>query len=145
MENNLIPISNLEDKPDRHEYKLMCQVLGLYEEEPCNLQNYKEKKDYLYTFAKVFPPVWEEKGLYPNETEKERLQLTFDKTKFKPWENLKEQLRQDRVLIVFGRLNQTINPKTGGRSFSVYRLALMPENIIEIKDPTKGSIKVKIE
>ncbi len=57
MNNNLIPISNLEDKPDRHEYKLMCQVLGLYEEEPCNLQNYKEKKDYLYTFAKVFPPV----------------------------------------------------------------------------------------
>ncbi|CAG8799013.1 13041_t:CDS:2, partial [Racocetra persica] len=77
--------------------------------------------------------------LIPSEREKERLQLTFDKMKFKPWETLKEQLHPDRVLIIFGRLNQTINQKTGGRSFSVYRLALMPENIIEIKDPTKGT------
>ncbi|CAG8824082.1 9772_t:CDS:10, partial [Gigaspora margarita] len=80
-------------------------------------------------------------GLIPNEREKERLQLTFDKTKYPEWRLLKEQLRQDRVLIVFGRLNQVINPKTGGRSFSVYRLVLMPENIIEIRDPDKGSMK----
>ena len=145
MTSNSIPVSTLENNPERSEYKLMCQVLGLYWEEPCNLLNYAEKEDYLYTFAKVFPQVWDECGLIPNEREKERIQLTFDKEKFKPWETLKEQLRKDRVLIVFGRLNQTINQKTGGRSFSVYRLALMPENIVEIKDLNKGNIKVKIE
>ena len=142
MENKGVPVSTLENNPERSEYKLMCQVLGLYLEEPCNLQNYKEKEDYLYTFAKVFPQVWDECGLIPNERERERLQLTFDKDKFKPWETLKEQLRQGRVLIVFGRLNQTINQKTGGRSFSVYRLALMPENVVEIKDPNKGTINI---
>jgi len=57
MENKGVPVSTLENNPERSEYKLMCQVLGLYLEEPCNLQNYKEKEDYLYTFAKVFPQV----------------------------------------------------------------------------------------
>jgi len=57
MENKGVPVSTLENNPAKKEYKLMCQVLGLYEEEPCNLQNYKEKKDYLYTFARVFPQV----------------------------------------------------------------------------------------
>lgn len=122
----------------------MCQVLGVYENQPHNLLSIEEKENYAYTFAKVFPKVWDECGLIPNEREKERIQLTFDKNKFRPWEALKEQLGKNRVLIVFGRLNQTINERTGGRSFSVYRLALMPENIIEIRDKSKGTIEVKL-
>ena len=72
----------MEDRPERHEYKIMVKLLGLYENDPYNLLSYEEKDNYLYSFVKVFDNVWDEKGLHPNKREKERLQITFDKIKY---------------------------------------------------------------
>ncbi|CAG8472690.1 11208_t:CDS:2 [Ambispora gerdemannii] len=74
--------------------------------------------------------------------------LIFSFSEFDEWikddDDLKEQLRPNRVLIIFGKLSEAVN-NTGGRSFAVYRLALMPENIVEIKDEKQGEIKFKVE
>lgn len=53
----------------------------------------------------------------------------------------KKKFFYGQVLIVFGRLNDEISASKHGRSFSVYTLALMPENVIEIKDERQ----IKIE
>lgn len=50
-------VSILENNPEKSEYKLMCQVLGIYQNDPHNLLTIEEKDNYAYTFAKVFPKV----------------------------------------------------------------------------------------
>ena len=139
MTNNSVPVSTLENNPLANEYKFMVKVLGVNEEETAN------DFTHFYTWARVYPQSWNETGLNPNEKERQRLQLTFNKNTYPNWKNLKEQLRPNRVLIIFGKLSETVSEETGGRYFSVYRLALMPENIIEIKDDKQGSLKIKIE
>lgn len=123
--NNNVLVGKLNNNPARNEYNLMGKILGLYENQPRNLLSFEQKEimgsQVLFTFMEVFREYTE--GLNFNQRETERIQLTFDSKRFNNnLEPVKGKLKAGQVIKVFGRLNNTVNQKTGGRSFSVYNL-----------------------
>jgi hypothetical protein len=134
-ENNIL-VGRMENRPERSEYKLLGKILGLYENQPQNLLSFEQKEiggsTCLFSFMEVFKEYRE--GLDFNEKEKKRITLIFDAKRFNNnLEPIKEKLKAGKVIGVFGRLNNTINQQTGGRSFSVYYLINFPEKVIEFK------------
>src|SRR5207248_4288114 len=128
-------VGRINNNPTKSEYNLMGQVLGIYENQPRNLLGFEEKNingsKILFTFLKTHPEYY--LGLNFNEREQERIQLTFDAKRFNNnLEPIKEILKVGRIIKVFGRLNGKDTNQyrnTGGRSFSVYSFATMPENV----------------
>jgi hypothetical protein len=131
-ENNKELAGKQNNNHTKSEYNLMGQVLGIYENQPKNLLGFEEKNIFgsscLFTFLKTYPEYYQDLNF--NEREKERITLIFDAKRFNNnLEPIKEIIKAGRVIKVFGRLNNNIHPKTGGRSFSVYSFVAMPENI----------------
>jgi hypothetical protein len=139
--NNSELVGRMTNNPARHEYNLMGEILGLYENNPKNLLGFEEKNingsKVLFTFLKTYPDYY--KGLEFNKREQERIQLTFDEKRFDGnLEPIKDKLKAGTVIKVFGRLNNTVNQKTGGRSFSVYSFTDFPEKIINFNNSPRG-------
>lgn len=112
--NNSELVGRMTNNPARHEYNLMGKVLGLYENQPKNLLSFEQKEvmgsQVLFTFLEVF----------------------------KEYEPVKEKLKTGTVIKIYGRLNNTINQKTGGRSFSVYSFTDFPEKVINFNNSSRG-------
>ncbi|CAG8716255.1 5899_t:CDS:1 [Ambispora leptoticha] len=130
---NGVLVGRMNNNPAKSEYNLMGKILGLYENQPKNLLSFEQKEvmgsQVLFTFMEVLKEYTE--GLNFNQREQERVQLTFDAKRFNyNLEPIKEKLKAGTVIKVYGRLNNTINQKTGGRSFSVYSFTDFPEKVI---------------
>src|SRR2546430_1497775 len=121
-ENNNVLVGRMNNNPSKSEYNLMGKILGLYENQPRNLLSFEQKEvmgsSVIFTFLEVFKEYTERLNL--KQRKKKRIQITFDSKRFKNnLEPIKEKLKAGSVIKVFGRLNNTVNQKTGGRSFSV--------------------------
>lgn len=136
-ESNSVLIGRMNNNPVKSEYNLMGKVLGLYENQPKNLLSFEQKEvmgsQVIFTFLEVFKEYAE--GLNFNQREQERIQLTFDAKRFNNnLEPIKEKLKAGTIIKIYGRLNNTVNQKTGGRSFSVYSFTGFPAKVIQLKE-----------